>query len=134
MSDIVIPLQGVLGFYPTIDEGTNLKYDLITPGILINDVPLILGDGAQSDIQAVTDSTVLLLPFEDVKELMDSCCSFSKMINFSLAKKQRFCLTLFRLRGEKKYRFEDSFGDGSNQCSDLRWVYPIKYSYSCFIT
>ncbi|MDA0110737.1 Crp/Fnr family transcriptional regulator [Vibrio sp. La 4.2.2] len=101
VSDIVIPLQGVLGFYPTIDEGTNLKYDLITPGILINDVPLILGEGAQSDIQAVTDSTVLLLPFEDVKELMDSCCSFSKMINFSLAKKQRFCLTLFRLRGEK---------------------------------
>ncbi len=101
VSDIVIPLQGVLGFYPAIDQGTHLKYDLITPGVLINDVPLILGEGAQSDIQAVTDSRVLLLPFEDVQELMASCCSFSKMVNVSLAKKQRFCLTLFRLRGER---------------------------------
>ncbi|MGR5501627.1 Crp/Fnr family transcriptional regulator [Vibrio sp. DNB22_10_4] len=101
VNDIVIPLQGILGFYPTIDEGTNLKYDLITPGILINDVPLILGESAQSDVQAVTDSTVILLPFKDAQELMSSCCSFSKMVNVSLAKKQRFCLTMFRLRGEK---------------------------------
>jgi CRP-like cAMP-binding protein len=98
---MAIPIQGVLGFYPTIDEGTSLKYDLITPGILINDVPLILGEDAQSDIQAVSDSIVLLLHFDDVQELMDSCCCFAKMLNFSLAKKQRFCLTLFRLRGEK---------------------------------
>ncbi|NOI24129.1 Crp/Fnr family transcriptional regulator [Vibrio mediterranei] len=101
VSEMAIPIQGVLGFYPTIDEGTSLKYDLITPGILINDVPLILGEDAQSDIQAVSDSIVLLLHFDDVQELMDSCCCFAKMLNFSLAKKQRFCLTLFRLRGEK---------------------------------
>ncbi|MCW8348571.1 cyclic nucleotide-binding domain-containing protein [Vibrio sp. ZSDZ65] len=100
-NEIIVPLRGVLGFCPTIDEGTTLSYNLITPGIVINDVPLILGQSTQSDIQAMTDCKVLTLPFPVVETLLDTCCAFSKMLNLSLAKKQRFCLTLFRLRGEK---------------------------------
>ncbi|MGF1749637.1 Crp/Fnr family transcriptional regulator [Vibrio cionasavignyae] len=99
--EIVIPLRGVLGFCPTIDEGTTLSYNLITPGIVVNDVPLILGQSTQSDIQAMTDCKALTLPFPVVEALLETCCEFSKMLNLSLAKKQRFCLTLFRLRGEK---------------------------------
>ena len=102
MADFVaIPLDGELGFYPAIDEGITLIYNLITPGIIINDVPFILGGGSQADIQAVTDCTVLLLPFSAFEQLMGTCCEFSKMLNLSLARKQRFCLTLFQLRGEK---------------------------------
>ncbi|MCL9777357.1 Crp/Fnr family transcriptional regulator [Vibrio methylphosphonaticus] len=100
-NEIVIPLQGVLGFCPTIDEGTTLSYNLITPGIVLNDVPFILGQNTQSDVQAMTHCTVLTLPFPVVEALIATSCEFSKMLNLSLAKKQRFCLTLFRLRGEK---------------------------------
>lgn len=98
---IAIPITGILGFYPVVEDGANVSYNLITPGIIFNDVPYILGGGSQADVRAISDCKVLLLSYSHVKELMDSCCAFSKMLNLSLARKQRFCLTLFNLRGEK---------------------------------
>lgn len=98
---IAIPISGILGFYPAVEDGANISYNLITPGIICNDVPYILGGGSQADVRAISDCKVLLLSYSDVKELMESCCAFSKMLNVSMARKQRFCLTLFNLRGEK---------------------------------
>lgn len=98
---IAIPLTGTLGFYPNVEEGANVSFNIITPGIIFNDVPYLLGGGSMNDVRAVSDCQVLLLPYSHVDELMRSSCAFSRMLSYSMARKQRFCLTLFHLRGEK---------------------------------
>ncbi|MGR5063681.1 Crp/Fnr family transcriptional regulator [Photobacterium sp. DNB22_13_2] len=103
---IAIPLSGVFGIFPTNKENNCLFYNLITPGIMLNEVQYFLGGESHTDVKAVTDSVVVILPFHAVSELMEVNTNFSKMLNVALAKKQRFSHTLFHLRGEKDAQYK----------------------------
>lgn len=98
---ISIPLTGIFSFTPTCEDGGCIQYNLISPGIIINEPQLILGGEFQNDVKAVTDAVIIQLPFSIAEVLMKESLGFVNMITMSLAKKQRATLGLFNLRGEK---------------------------------
>ncbi|PSW17647.1 Crp/Fnr family transcriptional regulator [Photobacterium sanctipauli] len=98
---IAMPISGIFGIFPTSNNSHFTFYNLITPGIIVNEVQYLLEGGSHTDVKAITDSMVIILPFFVVKQLIELAPDFLLMLSKSLAKKQRFSHTLFHLRAEK---------------------------------
>lgn len=98
---ITIPISGTLSFSPTCEDSGSIQYNLITPGIIVNEVSFLVGGGILTEVKAVIDCCVIQLPYTAAELLMGKSPSFLRMLSISLAKKQRATLALFNLRGEK---------------------------------
>ncbi|QIA65779.1 cyclic nucleotide-binding domain-containing protein [Vibrio astriarenae] len=98
---IALPIDGVLGFHSTSEDGAGVYYNLITPGTIINDTQLMLGGEMATEIRAASDCRVLLMSFKSARALLQQSVSFSQVISHSLAKKQRLFNELFLLRMER---------------------------------
>ncbi len=99
---LALPLDGVLGVHAQNSYSDDLYYNIVTPGIVLNELSYLLGAPAASEVRAATDCRVLLLDFEDAKYLESQHTDFIRMFATSLAKKQQLLQQLLFLRSEKE--------------------------------
>lgn len=100
---ITFILSGILGFHPPASSYTGPFYNLITPGVIINDDNFVLSTDNYLDVKAATECRLIMLPFKEAEQLLNQF-DFSLMLNRSLAIKQRFFQTLFDIRMESDQR------------------------------
>lgn len=103
---IALPIQGILGFHSRCEDGVGIYYNVITPGLILNEEQLLLGGNIITEVKAASDCQVLIIAFDIANLLFDLDVGFSKLISRSLARKQRLLQGLFLLRSEKEITFK----------------------------
>ncbi|WP_087018221.1 Crp/Fnr family transcriptional regulator [Thaumasiovibrio subtropicus] len=101
VEQVILPLKGVLAFSPTNADYAGITYNLITPGMIVNDTPYLLSTPSIAEIRATTECTFLSLTFEETDALIAAYPQFLKTLSRSVAQKQYVFHTLFHLRAEK---------------------------------
>ncbi|USD68021.1 Crp/Fnr family transcriptional regulator [Vibrio sp. SCSIO 43136] len=100
-TDLWLLLSGRLALFSACEERANQSYNIIGPGVPVNEVPLLLGTSAVADIQTSEESLALRVPFTACTELLKNDIEFLRFISLSVAKKQRVLHALFQLRAMK---------------------------------